>query len=165
MPRRLLCRLFLLACAVPLQAAADAPAAPLVVAMAAAAPTEDVLAGWRGKPLLVNFWATWCTPCRAEIPALVDAYESRGADAPAMVGVALEDDVEGVRQFAAAHEIGYPQLAGKERALALMRALGNERQAVPYTVAIDSSGKVVARKFGILRRGDLERMLLALRTK
>lgn len=121
------------------------------------------LADLRGKPLVVNFWATWCIPCRAEIPALSDAYARNRARGIGMLGVAVEDDAGVVGDFVSAHEVGYPVLIGKEQGMALMRQLGNDRTAVPFTVAIDAAGRIVARKIGILRRGDLERMLASLR--
>jgi thiol-disulfide isomerase/thioredoxin len=121
-----------------------------------------VLGGLRGKPVLVNFWATWCVPCRAEIPALVDAYERGKSKGLELVGVAVDDNASAVGEFAAAHDMNYPVLIGKEQAMALMRELGNDKVAVPFTVAIDTAGKIVAKKVGILRRGDLERLLASL---
>lgn len=120
------------------------------------------LADLRGKHILVNFWATWCVPCRAEIPALVNAYERGKSKGLVLVGVALDDEAGAVGDFVSAHDMSYPVLIGKEQATAVMRELGNAKMAVPYTVAIDPAGKIVASKFGILRHGDLERLLTSL---
>ena len=113
----------------------------------------------RGKPILVNFWARWCGPCREEIPELVDVHAKHKANGLTMVGVAVEENTASVQEFAAAYKMDYLVLMGKDKSLDLMRALGNNRGFLPFTIAIDSSGKVVAKKMGVLTTDDLDGML------
>ncbi len=114
------------------------------------------MAAWRGKPLIVNFWARWCGPCREEIPELskIQAkYKTRGL---AVIGIAIEDRPEPVRDFAKAYDIDYPVVLAKGKGIWLMQALGNSRAGLPYTVVIDRQGRIVSRKLGIMRKPDLE---------
>lgn len=104
----------------------------------------QALAQWRGKPLIVNFWARWCPPCRVEIPDLALTYQRNRARGLVVLGIGVEDQAEPVRDFAKAYEMDYPLLLGKDKAMELMRALGNSRMGLPFTIAIDRSGKVVA---------------------
>ena len=90
------------------------------------------LAKFIGKPLIVNFWARWCGPCRTEIPELValsQKYRERGLE---VIGIGLEDQVDSVRDFAKAYDMDYPVLLAKDQGLPLMQALGNSR-TVSYT--------------------------------
>jgi thiol-disulfide isomerase/thioredoxin len=111
---------------------------------------------WQGKPLIVNFWARWCAPCRKEIPELIKlrkVYRDSGLE---VLGIALEDKVEPVRDFAKAYEMDYPVLLAQDKGLALMKALGNTRMGLPFTVAIDRDGKVVLVKMGLITGSELE---------
>ena len=116
------------------------------------------LAQYRGKPLLVNFWARWCAPCRAEIPELIElraAYGKRGLN---VIGIGIEEDGEAVADFLKAYEVSYPVGLGKEKGLWLMQALGNSRSALPFTLAIDRKGEIVMRKLGRFTKADFEQI-------
>ncbi len=121
--------------------------------------TDDkpiALEALRGKPLIVNFWARWCAPCRVEIPELVktqDKYRKRGLT---VVGIGLEDKAESVRDFMKAYEMNYTVLLAKNGGIELMQALGNTRAGLPFTVAIGRHGEIVASKLGAMNRAELD---------
>ncbi|RQW24994.1 TlpA family protein disulfide reductase [Rhodobacteraceae bacterium CH30] len=112
------------------------------------------LAQWRGKVVVVNFWATWCGPCREEMPML-DALRSqwRGRKAE-VVGIALDQPVQ-VQNFVRSLRISYPVLLGDADTLTLMRSLGNKTGGLPFTVVLDRQGKIVARLTGKLTEQNL----------
>ena len=114
------------------------------------------LEGFRGKPLIVNFWARWCAPCRVEIPELVrtqDKYAKRGL---VVIGIGLEDKAESVRDFMKAYDMSYAVLLAKSGGIELMQALGNTRAGLPFTVAIGPKGNIVASKLGAMNRAELD---------
>jgi len=118
----------------------------------------------KGRALLCNFWATWCAPCREEIPLLVAAKQklgSSGSYGVEIVGIAI-DSVDKIRQFAATYKINYPLLVADATAVNLLRALGNKSGGLPYTVALHGSGALAERHLGALKEADLRQVLARL---
>ena len=99
------------------------------------------LSEWRGKVLVVNFWATWCPPCLKEIPAFVELQRRFGEDGLQFVGVAL-DARDQVATFVRDHAVNYPVLAGEEDVARYMQQMGNGIGALPFTLVFDAEGKV-----------------------
>lgn len=117
---------------------------------------------WRGKVVLCNFWATWCPPCRDEIPMLVALSKEMAPKGVETVGIAL-DSAAKVRQFAIDYKVTYPLLIAGPDGIDLMRASGNQIGGLPYTALLDRHGRIVHRKLGALNeqqtRGWLVEML------
>jgi thiol-disulfide isomerase/thioredoxin len=116
------------------------------------------LAEWQGRVLLVNFWATWCAPCREEIPLLVEARQKYALAGVEIVGIAV-DNAAKVGEYARSMSISYPVLIAEADGLDLMRQLGNSGGGLPYTVIADRQGALVHRKLGALKKPDLEGIL------
>ncbi len=112
------------------------------------------IAQWKGKVLVVNFWATWCAPCREEIPDFVKLHHEFGSKGAQFVGIAA-DQADKVTQFANEFGIDYPLLIGNAGALELARRVGNKTSSLPFTVVIDRNGKIVYRQLGILKPAKL----------
>ena len=113
---------------------------------------------WRGKVLVVNFWATWCTPCREEIPGFIKFQDRYGASGVQFVGVAI-DQKQHVEPYAKEIGINYPLVVGGAETMEFARQLGNQRGVLPFTVVVDRTGKVSAREIGILRPDKLDSLL------
>jgi len=116
------------------------------------------LAEWQGRALVCNFWATWCAPCREEIPLLIAARQKYGPLGVEIVGIAI-DNAAKVREYAASFNISYPVLLAEADGLDLMRQLGNSAGGLPYTVIADRRGGVVHRKLGALKQAELNGFL------
>lgn len=111
-------------------------------------------ATYRGRAMVVNFWARWCPPCRVEIPELV-ALQSRKTGVE-VIGIAIETDSAPVRDFAYAYDINYPVLLSRAVGLDLMRTLGNSKGGVPFTVILNKQGVIVAQHTGAMNKQQLD---------
>lgn len=116
------------------------------------------LASLRGRVVLLNFWASWCAPCLAEMPALVLAQEKFGENAPIVVGIAMDEPTH-VRAFLAAHPVNYPILIGQMSSPSTSLQLGNIHQTLPYSVLIGADGRILATHAGPLPALQLEQWL------
>lgn len=119
------------------------------------------LAQWRGKVMVVNFWATWCAPCREEIPQFVkvqDKYRDRGL---IFIGVAL-DKKDAVEAYIKEVGINYPVLLGDFDLIELSRKAGNRSGALPFTAVLDRNGKVVSTQLGGLTQTKLDAIITPL---
>lgn len=108
---------------------------------------------WQGKSLVLNFWATWCGPCRQEIPLLESLSGEWAQHGVTLVGIAV-DYPDKVREFAAQYKIGYPLLVGEQPALDLAAELGMETPVFPFTVFADRHGDVITLFVGELHRSQ-----------
>jgi thiol-disulfide isomerase/thioredoxin len=115
------------------------------------------LSDWAGHPLIVNFWATWCEPCRREIPLLIQLRHERAAQGLAIVGIAI-DFRAAVAQYAARAGIDYPLLIGEDEGLKIVDAFGMDL-VFPFSVFADRQGHVVAVKVGELHRDEADFIL------
>jgi len=114
------------------------------------------LEAYRGKPMIVNFWARWCGPCRVEIPELNKVQEKYRKKGLVVLGIGLEDRAESVRDFMKAYEMAYPVLLAKDKGIELMQALGNAKAGLPFTVVVNRKGELVASKLGPMNKAELE---------
>jgi thiol-disulfide isomerase/thioredoxin len=105
------------------------------------------LGQWHGKVVVINFWATWCEPCRKEMPEFVRAQRELGARGLQFVGIAV-DQRDKVEQFAKELDLNYPALIGGYDAVDLSKSLGNELSALPFTIVIDRKGNVALTQLG-----------------
>lgn len=112
------------------------------------------LSEWNGKLLLLNFWATWCTPCLKEIPLLVETQREHGPHGLQIVGIAM-DDVAPVRAFAQRLQMNYPIMVGQAEIASAMDALGDPLGAFPFSVLIAPDGRILDRRSGDLSREEI----------
>lgn len=142
--------------------AGDAPAEPLyTLRLPDLAGRVQDLDQWRGKVLVVNFWATWCAPCREEIPILVGLQEKYGARGLQFVGIAI-DQRDKVQAFAREFKINYVVLLGGLETIDVSRQIGNRLGALPFTVVLDRGGRIVSRELGKVKEAQLERLVASL---
>lgn len=121
--------------------------------------SDRTLLDWQGKVRVVNFWATWCEPCREEIPALQRVQARFAGNGLETIGISI-DHADKVRQFAKNMAITYPLLLGDASVIDVARALGNRAGGLPYTLVLDAQGKLLASKLGGITEAQLTEILL-----
>jgi thiol-disulfide isomerase/thioredoxin len=144
----------------PTQTTSTRATAPLTMPQTVALPDSNGkmhhLAEYRGHPLVLNFWATWCEPCQREIPLLQALHQQQGANVQ-IVGVAV-DFQKDVLPYARARGITYPLLMGEKDGLSAVNAFGMDT-AFPFTIFADAKGNILAVKIGELH-ADEARLIL-----
>jgi thiol-disulfide isomerase/thioredoxin len=110
------------------------------------------LAGYRGKALLLNFWATWCEPCRVETPWLVKLEKKYGGKGLQVIGIDMDDDRTDVPRFVRQMGIPYPVVLGDDAVSALYGGL----KGLPTSIYVDRSGRIVGEIFGLTDEADVE---------
>jgi thiol-disulfide isomerase/thioredoxin len=118
---------------------------------------------FQGKPLVLNFWATWCAPCRREIPLLKSLSQEWAPQQLTIIGIAV-DHPDQVRRFVDDFKIGYPVLVGEQDALDLATQLGVAAPAFPFSVFVDRRGEVVTLFVGELHRQQAALILSVIRS-
>ena len=117
------------------------------------------LASLKGRTIVLNFWATWCPPCVDEMPELSSLHGEISPRNATVIGIGV-DSPSNVREFAQKHRFAYPLLVAGLTGSELARQFGNTSAALPFTVVIDPSGRVVERKLGRIRLPHLRRIVL-----
>ena len=112
----------------------------------------------QGKVLIINYWATWCAPCREEIPLFVRIQEEFADKNIQFVGISI-DQADKIREFAQEFKINYPLAVAGIEAIETSRRIGNKAGVLPYTVIIDRSGKVAERMLGAISETRLRQTL------
>jgi thiol-disulfide isomerase/thioredoxin len=113
---------------------------------------------WSGQPLIINFWATWCAPCRREMPLLETLHQERRDDALTVIGIAI-DRLDAVTAFITESGITYPILSGEQDAMEVAEQFGTAFVALPFTVFTAPDGQVLLLHSGELHAGRLREIL------
>ncbi len=121
----------------------------------------QALSQWQGKMIVLNFWATWCPPCREEMPELSELNTEYQDKNVIVIGIAL-DEIALIKEFNAENKMSYPLLAAEDTGGNLAANLGNNKSALPYTVIIKPDGTVANTYFGRISKPLLEEALLKL---
>ncbi|RAO78293.1 redoxin [Dyella jiangningensis] len=116
------------------------------------------LSDYRGRRVLLNFWATWCAPCLKEMPALARTQANVGEKGAIVIGIAMDDPAR-VKAFLASHPVNYPILIGSLESPSTSLQLGNVGELLPYSVLLDENGRVLATRRGVLDDDQLQRWL------
>ncbi len=115
---------------------------------------ERAFSEYEGRHRMLNFWATWCTPCRREIPLLKTFQEEQGDDGILVMGIAV-DFFEDVQRYAEAAEFNYPILIGQETAMEVAETSGVQFIAMPFTMFVSREGQLLGAYLGELHRSHL----------
>ena len=134
-------------------AAAPVPAVRPVFALADSSGAMRSITEWDGRSLMVNFWATWCPPCRREIPLLNELQREHAADGFQVIGIAV-DFREAVLSYLQQTPVAYPVLIGEQDALDAAKSFGMATAGFPFTVFTDRAGNIITVFVGELHRAE-----------
>ena len=110
---------------------------------------------WKGKVLIVNFWATWCSPCLQEMPEFVILQQELGPKGLQFVGILTDDEADAARDFLKSKPLNYPVLDGSIGGRQLTQKLGDSAGVLPVSVVFDPNGKWVHTEIGVFTRDEV----------
>ncbi|MBL79911.1 MAG: thioredoxin [Nitrosomonadaceae bacterium] len=113
---------------------------------------------WKGKVLIVNFWATWCEPCRREMPEFINLQNELRDQGLLFIGIAT-DQKNKVQQYSREIGVNYPVLLGGIEAMELAEAAGNHHAVLPFTVILNRNGEIASTHIGRITREKIETVL------
>ena len=113
---------------------------------------------WQGKILVVNFWATWCPPCREEMPGFSRLQSKLSGNGIQFIGIGI-DSADKIKQFSNLTPVSYPLLVGSSGLMEIMSQLGNDAGGLPYTVILGRDGKLEQTRLGAWQEADLATLL------
>ena len=113
------------------------------------------LQGMRGRPLLINFWATWCPPCVEELPLLDAFYRENESKGWQVLGIAV-DKLAPVQAFLQRQPLAFPVVLAGMEGLSLSKNLGNQAGGLPFSMLLGADGSILHRKIGKLSEQDLQ---------
>ena len=122
---------------------------------------SQALDQYKGKIIVLNFWATWCSPCREEMPELSALNTELASKNVIVLGIAI-DELGLVKEFATQTPVSYPLFVAEEEGMTIGNSLGNDKGVLPYTVIIDDKGNVVNTYFGRITKALLTTALMPL---
>jgi thiol-disulfide isomerase/thioredoxin len=123
---------------------------------------KQSLSQWKGKILVVNFWATWCAPCIKEMPELSAFQQEVGSSKVQLLGIGI-DEASNIAKFAQKYPVSYPLLVAGMGGSELSVSLGNNGGALPFTALIDNKGRVIKTYVGTVKINDLRNDIKKLR--
>lgn len=156
----------LLAIALTVRSATDVPAAPAKATLNYEWSFKDMdgkdvpLKTYARRPLVINLWATWCGPCRLEMPQLIDLYTKYVERGLMIVGISVDDPVAKIKPFAREYNVPYPLLVGLDHP-EILEALGYNG-GVPMSIFVKADGTIMETVVGIDTTAAMERRILAL---
>lgn len=148
----------------PLNPTDKAVAALLATKLSDSEGKSQALSQWKGKILVVNFWATWCAPCVKEMPELSAFQQEMASKNVQLLGIGI-DDAASISAFRKKHPVQYPLFVAGMEGSDLASNLGNDGGALPYTVLIDRDGHVVKSFAGTVKLAELKAQIQKLLTK
>lgn len=120
--------------------------------------TQREFSEWQGKNRLLNFWATWCAPCRREIPLLKNFQDQQASNGFQVIGIAV-DYPEAVAAYDESVDFNYPVLVGEQDAMAVAESSGIEFIGMPFTMFVDSEGEYLGAYIGELHQEHLDKLV------
>ena len=122
---------------------------------------QTLVGDWKGKILIVNFWAPWCAPCRREVPSLIKLHQEFMQQGVRVLGIAFDSEPQ-VSRFAAEYKINYPLFLAGNRTAMYNAAFGNQSGSLPFTAILDRNQRVLFQHNGELTAKQLRQQLEAL---
>jgi len=113
---------------------------------------------WSGRSLVINFWATWCAPCRREMPLLQSLQDQRSDGSLQVIGVALDNPAD-VKRFIAQSGVTYPILYGEDEGTVIAESLGDDFIGLPFSAFVAPGGEILALLAGELQDDELHRLV------